>query len=306
MKNIIIAAVVGLLFMSGGFYFGLKLKPLPAPKAAPAPVAEVKQPLIPPPGSPITLELLRKTSQTMMSLNDALQAREQKVAEREARVQQREDELAAERGDLDRSHAKFKQLYAEFQSRLNLVEANQVAQLQKQADLYSAMGTTQSIELIRTMEDDEMIRLFSVMDTKPLAKLIADWKTKYPQDVPRLLHNLDGMAQVMPKEKIVLADSPPDAGPVAAPAMSPPSPDPSSPDPAAATPTPQASGETAPTGPAPTSDPASPANPAPAASSDSPATPAAPVDSSASPAPAPSESTPAPDSGSTPAPTSTN
>jgi hypothetical protein len=60
--------------------------------------------------------------------------------------------------------------------------------------------------MLKAMDDPQLIRLFSVMDTKPLAKLIADWKTKYPSDIPRLLHTLDGMAQVMPKDKIALSD----------------------------------------------------------------------------------------------------
>jgi len=79
MKNAIIGGVVGLLFMCGGFFFGLKLKPLPVPKppvvvAAPAPEPKDKV-VMPKPGSPITIDALRKTSESMMSLNEALQDR---------------------------------------------------------------------------------------------------------------------------------------------------------------------------------------------------------------------------------------
>jgi hypothetical protein len=284
MKNAIIGGVVGLLFMGGGFYFGLKLHPLPAPPApvvAAAPVAVAKDKvMMPPPGVPITVDALRKTSESMMSLNEALQAREQAVALREQKAQQREDELAAERAALDKSHEKFKELYNEFQSRLQLVEASQVAQLQKQADLYTSMGTTQSIDLIREMDDTAMVRLFSVMDTKPLGKMIAEWKTKYPQDVPRIMHNLDGMAQVMPKEKIAL-NTQDTAAPAAAPdasAPAAPAPDAAAPDPNAAAPAPDAT-----PAPAATPDPSAAPSAAPAAPAD--ATPAAPTtDSSATPA----------------------
>ena len=286
MKNAIIGGVVGLLFMGGGFFFGLKLKPLPAPPApvvaAVAPVEDKKpRVILPKPGSPLTVDVLRKTSESMMNLNDALQDREKAVALRELKVQQREDELAAERTALDRSHGKFKELYNEFQSRLNLVEANQVAQIQKQAELYDSMGTTQSIDLIRELDDSAMIRLFSVMDTKPLGKLIAEWKTKYPADVPRIMHNLDGMGQVMPKEKIALNTPVND---VSAPAPATPagsSPDAAAPDPNAPVPTAPAPTDA----PAPGSDatPAPTATPEPSAPAD--ATPAAPTTDS-SPAPA--------------------
>ncbi len=179
MKILIVAGVVGLIFMIGGFMFALRLKPLPAPSSKAAPtVAKAAAPVAPPHPDAITIDSLRKTSETMMTLNQALQIREDSVAAREKKVHDREDELAAERGALDRSHAKFKMLYNEFQQRLKLVEENQVEQLQKQAEIYAMMGTTQSIELFRAMDDDSMIRLFSVMDTKPMAKLVAEWKTK--------------------------------------------------------------------------------------------------------------------------------
>ncbi len=275
MKNAIIGGVVGLLFMCGGFFFGLKLKPLPAPPApvvaAAAPVVNSKTTVVlPKPGTPITVDVLRKTSESMMTLNDALQAREQAIAVREQKVQQREDELAAERGALDRSHAKFKELYNEFQSRLQLVEQNQMAQVQKQADLYTSMGTTQSIDLIRNLDDSAMIRLFSVMDTKPLGKLISEWKAKYPEDVPRIMHNLDGMGQVMPKDKIALntdAATPAPAAPTGA------SPDTAAPDSNAPAPTatPDASA------PAATPAPGADATPAPATAPDSSAPAAAPA-----------------------------
>jgi len=244
MKNLIIAAIIGVAFMTGGFWYGLRLKPVPPPHSkevsAPATVAAAPAP------PPISIETLKKTSETMMALNEALQARERNVAEREQKAQEREDELSAERGALDRSHEKFKALFNEFQQRLQLVEASQLDQLQKQAELYSAMGTTQSIELIRAMDDSSMTRLFSVMDIKPLSKLVAEWKTKYPEDTPRLLHALDGMAQVMPKDKIALSD----------PTTAPDSTSPASPAPAA-NPSPDAPAPDAPATPSPAADPSS-------------------------------------------------
>ena len=212
MKNLIISGVIGCLFMAGGFYFGMRLMPVPPPKAktvaATAPGAPANS-AAPAPDA-ISVDTLRKTSETMMALNQALQAREQNVAERERKVKEREDEIIAERQALDRTHERFKVLFNEFQDRLQLVESSQLEQLQKEAELYSSMGSDQSIDLIRAMDDPSMTRLFSVMDTKPLAKLMADWKAKHPEDGPRLLHALNGMASVLPKDKIALSDPPPD------------------------------------------------------------------------------------------------
>ena len=39
------------------------------------------------------------------------------------------------------------------------------------------------------------------METKPLAKLVGAWRTKYPDDAPRLLRTLTNSAQVMPKDQ---------------------------------------------------------------------------------------------------------
>jgi hypothetical protein len=205
MKNLIIGGVVGLIFMAGGFWYGLQLKPLPTPAGKVATAAATSAAPAAPP--PISMDALTKASESMMSLNDALKAREEKVAEREQAVKEREDELAAERAALDNSHEKFKALFEEFQQRLQLVDANQLDQLQKQAALYQGMDIDQAIDLIRVMDDASISRLFSVMDTKPLGKLAAGWKTKYPQDGPRVVAVLDGMAQVMPKDKIALNDS---------------------------------------------------------------------------------------------------
>jgi hypothetical protein len=267
MKNLIIATIIGLVFMAGGFWYGMKLMPVPPPAkevAANAPAAAPAAPAI-------SIDTLKKTSETMMALNDALQVREQNVADRERRVREREDELNAEREALDRSHEKFKALFNEFQDRLQLVEASQLEQLQKQADLYIAMGSDQSIELIRAMDDASMTRLFSVMDTKPLSKLVAQWKAKYPDDTQRLLHALDGMAQVLPKDKIALSDPPPDASATtSAPAATTPATDPTTAPAPETTPAPatepNATPPTPPAAPAPdpTSEPAAPATPTPA------------------------------------------
>jgi hypothetical protein len=196
--------------MAGGFAAGFKM--MPKPKAAPVVVAQPTS--VTPPGAAvpvptpnaISLDTLKKTSESMMSLNLALEDREKRVTERETAVKEKEDELVAERSALDASHEKFKALFNDFQSRLQLVEASQLAQLQKQADLYNAMGPDQSIELIRTMDDNAMTRLFSVMDTKPLAKLVSAWKTKYPEDSQRLLRTLTNTAHVMDKDKMALND----------------------------------------------------------------------------------------------------
>jgi hypothetical protein len=287
MKNLIVATIIGLLFMVGGFGVGMKLAPTPPPKSKATAQAQATAKSAP---EAISIDTLRQTSETMMSLSQALQDREQKVAAREEKVKEKEDELAAERGALDRSHEKFKALFDEFQQRLILVEANQTEQLQKEADVYSAMGTDQSIELIRAMDDPAMIRLFSVMDTKPLGKLVAQWKTKYPDDVPRLLHALDSMAQVMPKEKIALTDppttadssSPDSSAPATAPTADAPAPDPT-----ATPPTdPNATASTPASAPAP--DPSSDQTPASATPADSSSTPSlAPPPDASQPAPPP-------------------
>jgi hypothetical protein len=248
MKNLVIAGVIGLVFMAGSFWFGLRLAPAPPPRAKEASVHEQAQNTAPSKPDPIGLETLKKTSETMMTLNQTLQVREQNVAAREQKAKQREDELNAERAALDRSHEKFKLLFGEFQQRLQLVEASQLDQLQKQAGLYNAMGTTQSIELVRAMDDLSMTRLFSVMDVKPLAKLVAEWKTKYPDDTPRLLQALDGMAQVMPKEKIALSiptTAPDSASPGSLTPSANQAPDPSAPD-ATPNPTPASGSSSAP------------------------------------------------------------
>lgn len=287
MKNLIIAGLIGMGFMGGGFWYGLQLKPLPKPQtreeaAAAAQVAAAAA--VP----PISIDTLKKASESIMSLNDAIKDREAKVAAREQAVQERETELAAERAALDASHEKFKELFNEFQSRLQLVEANQVDELQKQAALYQTMGSDQSIELIKAMDDAEMTRLFSVMDTKPLSKLVADWKTKYPADIPRLLNALDAMGQVMPKDKIALNEN--------GPAIETPSgaaPGQASPDQPTDTTAPAPAPDSTTTPPAPAPDTAAPAAaPTPAADS---APPAAPTDPNAPPPLAPPpDPTPAP------------
>ena len=218
MKNILIGLVVGMLSMGGGFFFGLHLKPIPAPKkAVPAPVAAAA----PAPHEAFSVDTLRKTSEDMMDVNDALKAREKTVAAREKKARETEDELAAERAALDRSHDKFKALYAQFQGRLQLVEANEQDQLQRQVIVYNAMDPVQAADLVRNLDDGTVIRLFSMMETKPLARLVSAWKTKYPKDAPRLLLAFDGMGRVVPKDKITLpADAPAtDSGTVTAPAV---------------------------------------------------------------------------------------
>jgi hypothetical protein len=210
MKNALISGIVGLLFMAGGFYAGFQLMPRPKPvPVVVAPPTTMKPPgaaVAMPTAAAISMDTLTRTSQSMMDLNLALADREKRVTEREAKVEQQEEEMAAERAALDSSHEKFKAMFNDFQSRLQLVEASQQEALQKQAEVFDAMGPDQSIELIRTMDDDTVTRLFTVMDTKPLAKLIGAWKTKYPDDAARLLRMLTNTGLVIDKSKIALDD----------------------------------------------------------------------------------------------------
>lgn len=206
-RNLAIVGAVALLFMSGGFYFGLKLVHVPAPKK-PAAMAAAKAPATPAVARDvISINALKKTSENMEDMNQALQVREQAVAAREKKARQVEDELAAERAALDRSHAKFHELYGQFQQRLQLVSASENDQLQRQMAIYTAMDPAQAADLMRSLNDGTIVRLFSMMETKPLAKLVAAWKTKYPADSTRVLTALTTMGRVMPEDKIALADS---------------------------------------------------------------------------------------------------
>ncbi len=84
MKNMIIAGVVGLLFMVGGFFVGGKLAPKPpAPTPKPVVVTPPADPTIPPTTGTVTMDAMRKASESMMNLNAALREREQKVTEQE-------------------------------------------------------------------------------------------------------------------------------------------------------------------------------------------------------------------------------
>jgi hypothetical protein len=206
MKNLIIFILIGASFLLSGFWFGMRLAPMPK-KPAPKPVAAATAPAAP--REVISIDTLRQTSQNLMSVNAALQAREQSVAAREKAVGQHEEELTAERAALDQVHTHFKELYGEFQQRLQLVEDSETEQLQRQVTIFNAMDATQSADLIRALDDGTIVRLFSLMDTKPLSKLVTAWKAKYPNDAPRLLAALNGMGRVIAKDKVVLPDSPP-------------------------------------------------------------------------------------------------
>jgi hypothetical protein len=297
MKNYIIASVVGLVFMGGGFFVGMRLMPTPppAPKVAATPAttgANLTQ-------GPISMEALRKASESMMTLNQSLQEREQKVAAREERAKQREVELQTERAALNRSHDKFKELFMDFKQRLQLVDTNETDQLQKEATIFMSMDSAQAIDLIRAMDDPAMIRLFSVMDVKPLAKLIADWKVKYPNDTPRLLAAMDGMSQVMPKDKIALTDptTGTDAG---ASSQASPTPD-TSMAPDSTTPDATAAPAADPNAPATTTPPADPNSSAAPAPTDSNSSTTPPPDATPSTTPPADPSTPAPAPASDPA-----
>ena len=222
-KPLAIGGVVGLLFMTGGFFVGLRFVHVPAPKVAVA-AAPTKAEVEKAARDAISVDALQKTSKGMMDMNQALQARELAVVAREKKAQQREDELDAERAALDRSHEKFHALYGEFQARLQLVQANEADQLQRQLAIYTTMDPAQTADLLRSLDDETIVRLFSMMETKPLANLVAAWKTKYPADSTRVLTALTRMGTVMPADKIALADSttPSDANGAAAPAPAPP------------------------------------------------------------------------------------
>ena len=207
MKNIIICGLVGTSFLLSGFWFGLRIAPMPKPKPAAAALAKTDAKTAP--RDAISLETLRATTENMVAVNQALQAREQAVAAREKKVQQDEDEVVAEHAALDRLHAQFHQLYSEFQNRLQLVDDNETDQLQRQVSIFNAMDPAQSADLVRALDDGTVTRLFSIMETKPLSKLVAAWKVKYPADSTRLLTDLNGMGRVMTKAKVVLpADAP--------------------------------------------------------------------------------------------------
>jgi flagellar motility protein MotE (MotC chaperone) len=204
-KNLAIGGVVGLLFMVGGFFGGMRFVHVPVPKKIAAVATTAKAPAVISRDA-ISIDALRKTSQNMMDVNQALQARELAVAAREKKAREREDELDAERAALDRSHAKFKELYTQFEQRLQLVTANESDQMQRQMTIYTTMDPAEAADLLRALDDGTIVRFFSIMDTKPLANLVSAWKAKYPADSTRLLTALTQMGTVMPQDKIALSD----------------------------------------------------------------------------------------------------
>ncbi len=208
MKNIIICVLVGVSFLTSGFWVGLRFAPMPK---KPAPVAATANPAATPVATreAFSLDSLKRTSENMLSINDALQAREQAVAVRESKVAQQEDELTAERAAMDRLHARFHELYSEFQKRLQLVTDTETGALQRQVVIYSSMDPAQAVDLVRTLDDSTVTRLFVLMEDKPLAKIVSAWKQKYPAETPRLLADLNDMGRVVAKDKIDLPDAQP-------------------------------------------------------------------------------------------------
>ena len=196
MKSALIGGAVGLIFMAGGFFLGLRLVHLPAGAKTAAGGAGTLT-ITPAPKPAFTVETLRKATQSLLEVNQALQAREAAVAARERKARQTEEEMVAEREALDRSHEKFKALYGEFLSRLQLVKAGEADQLQRQIAIYDSMDSAQVVELLRATDDGTVTKLFSMMDPKPLAKLVSAWKVKYPADATRLLAALGGMGKVV-------------------------------------------------------------------------------------------------------------
>jgi Skp family chaperone for outer membrane proteins len=209
MKNIIIVVLVGLSFLTSGFWIGLRLAPMPK-KPAPVAVAHAAPKPVDPKVA-FSVDSLKRASENMQSINDALQAREQAVAAREKAAAQKEDELAAERAALDRLHAQFKKLYGEFQQRLQLVTDTETGALERQVTVFNAMDPAQAIDLVRSLDDPTVTRLFALMEDKPLAKIISAWKQKYPADTARLLGDLNGIGRVVAKDKIDLPDMAPAA-----------------------------------------------------------------------------------------------
>jgi hypothetical protein len=208
MKNILIAALVGISFLTSGFWIGLRFAPMPK---KPAPVVARAAPKPVDPKVAFSVDSLKRASENMLSINDALKAREQAVAAREKKAAQTEDELAAERAALDRVHAHFQRLYAEFQKRLDLVTDTETGALQRQVTIFGAMDPAQAVDLVRELDDSTVTRLFALMEDKPLAKLASAWKTKYPADSARLLLDLNGMGRVMARDKVDLPDAAQDA-----------------------------------------------------------------------------------------------
>ena len=292
MKNLLISGAIGLVFLAGGFFLGFHLVPKPAPKPATPVKTAAAAPAPAPVKAAFTVDSLKKTTEGLWDLNQALQVREQAVATREKKAAQAEAELAAESKALDETHRQFQELYGEFQKRLQLITTNQYEQLQKQATIYSAMEPASSVDFIRAMDDGSVLRLFAVLEEKDLSKIVAAWKEKYPADTQRVLFMLSRMGQVVPADQVALPQLP--AVPATATTSGTPvdaAPSDSGPAPAAA-PTDSTSASNA--SPAPTS------GSAPASSTDS-STPAAPA-SAASP-----EATPPPsDPGSAPPPASGN
>ena len=156
MKAAIIAAVLGLLFMIGGFSAGMFLAPhvaVPTPPVVHAPTAPSPAYDNRPKTSAITPEALRKTSDDLFALNQTLQSKKVELDDFERKLKERSEELKEERAALDRSHKKLSGLFALLQQRLDLVEAKQMDQVQKQVDLFQSMDMPQAIDLMRAMDD---------------------------------------------------------------------------------------------------------------------------------------------------------
>jgi hypothetical protein len=92
MKNLLISGVVGLLFISGGFFLGFRLVPKPAPKPVAASHAVAAAVPVPPKPA-FSIDTLKAATDGLCDLNQAIQAREQAVTAREQKAAQLEQEL---------------------------------------------------------------------------------------------------------------------------------------------------------------------------------------------------------------------
>lgn len=209
-----VCVILALAFLGGvGAVFVTVLLPKikQIPQAAPPTPAQLPVPVVEYSGPPIlrpqSTESLTKTAEELDQWGKDLKKQEQAQLERDQALLQREELIKNERAALNVERERLAEMQArmneqltshrkEIDSRVNTINTEEDANLQKLSELYALMKVDESVELLRGTPDDQVAKILSFTKLKRQAKVLETWSTKYPDDRERILRITEVMKRL--------------------------------------------------------------------------------------------------------------
>jgi flagellar motility protein MotE (MotC chaperone) len=134
----------------------------------------------------LELERLQKVGVEWDARGNDLKKRKEVLDEREAQLRKLENDLKLEKVSMEEIRKKIELMQKQFDERIVLIDANQDANIQQLAKVYSGMTAQNAAKILSTLPDPQAVLIIRKMKEAQAAKILEVWANADPLKANRI------------------------------------------------------------------------------------------------------------------------